>query len=253
MMSPYCAGLKTQGKWPSQEDHFKYNPEKGIFMISDGFGGPVPGAAASRAACDLVETFLTKNSLDEEVTLPFVLRSYLSLTGNVLFNALYYANQKIFDQNQTKNMNERGGASLITGLLDGQFLALAHLGSCSAWLLREDQVSLLVIPKTYGRLTHPFSGTCKSSEAAQVPLAALGLYQDLEPEVLEFRIEPGDWLILQTDGISLEIQRELAENQITYIKHNKLSKEASAEAVFELIRGYQQEIDDNHTILLNLF
>src|SRR4051812_39855735 len=76
----------AKGARPAQEDHALALQEKGIVVVADGFGGPMPGAAASKAACEGVRDFLVREAGDLEATLPFVLRSYFSLAGNVLFN-----------------------------------------------------------------------------------------------------------------------------------------------------------------------
>ena len=101
--------------------------------------------------------FLFKEAGDRDATLPFVLRSYFSLAGNVLFNALIFANRKVLKLNGKKNVHEKGGASLIAGFMDGDLLALANVGVCSAMLMREGKSQELVVPRSYGKLADPFS------------------------------------------------------------------------------------------------
>src|SRR3954469_3082915 len=91
---------QSPGKRPFQEDHVIAQRERGIFILADGFGGPMAGAAASKTACEEVRNFLFKEAGDRDATLPFVLRSYFSLAGNVLFNALIHANRKIAGPNK---------------------------------------------------------------------------------------------------------------------------------------------------------
>lgn len=195
------------GTRPQQEDHVLASQDKGIFVVADGFGGPIPGAEASKGACEWVRGFLVKEAGDREATLPFVLRSYFSLAGNVLFNALIHANRKMMAMNQDKGVHEKGGSSVLAAFLDGDLLALANVGGCTAWLFRNGAATELVVPRTYGRLVDPFS------ESASVPLMALGLAEDMEPEILECKICEGDWLLLQTDGISA-----LARNRIQQLQ-----------------------------------
>src|SRR4051812_12232164 len=102
------AVFSANGARPFQEDHVANVRDKGIFIVADGFGGPVPGAAAAKTACDAVHSYLVKEAGDREATLPFIMRSYYSLAGNVLFNALIHANRKVIKLNQQKNVHDRG-------------------------------------------------------------------------------------------------------------------------------------------------
>ncbi len=193
------------GNRPAQENFVLCKQEKGIFALADGFGGITPGAQASKTACESVLTYLQKEAGDLEATMPFVLRSYFSLAGNVLFNSLIHANRKVMDLNKKKNIYERGGASVIAGFIDENRIALANVGSCSAWLVRNQKLISVVTPRTYEKLYDPFTAQSRT------PLTALGMYEDLEPEVVEIRLEEGDWLFLHTDNLGPEIQDAILE------------------------------------------
>jgi len=223
------SAFSDPGARPGQEDYVLVTAEKGIFSIADGFGGPGPGALAAKTACESVRGFLIKEAGDLEATLPFVLRSYFSLAGNVLFNALIHANRKLLVLNQGKNVHEKGGASLLAGYMDGDLLALANVGACTAWLFRNGVVTELVAPRTYGRLIDPFLSTRASGrDEARVPLMAVGLVDDLEPEILEYRIQTGDWLLLQTSDPGIAIREDLMTLQLQGLAPEDAANEAVA-------------------------
>ncbi len=234
--------FQAQGKAPAQEDHAISAPEKKIFVVADGFGGPEAGKNAARAACDAVFGFLQKEAGDLEATLPFVLRSYFSLAGNVLFNALIHANRAVLKNNLKKNVHEKGGASAIASYLDGDLLALANVGGCGAWILRDDRITELVVPRTYARLLNPFG----DSGDLNVPLMALGTAEDIEPEIVECRIQAGDWVVLKTDGIEPELKQGLRE-----VKQRQCSYSEVTEAVSGLFGREHRPY--NSTILLMIF
>ena len=220
----------AQGNQTSQEDYVLGRKEKGIFVVADGFGGSGPGAAAAKSACESVVGFLEKEAGDLEATMPFVLRSYFSLAGNVLFNALVHANRKAVASNHKKNIHERGGASVIAGFLDDGLMALANVGGCTAWLFRNDQMTELVIPRSYARLCDPVSKD--PGEGLNIPLAALGIGDDLEPEIVEFRVSAGDWLLLQSDGLNQEARDELME-----IRRQGLAAQDSVEKINGVLKN----------------
>jgi serine/threonine protein phosphatase PrpC len=159
---------------------------------------------AAKTACEEIEKFLFKEARDLDATLPFVLRSYFSLAGNVLFNSLIHANRKVLALNKGKNVHEKGGASAIAAFLDGDLLAIANVGSCSASVIRDGKTQELVTPRSYGRLVDPFGDS-----KVDAPLMALGMSQDLEPEIFEYRVQSGDVLIFHTDGVSSTLIQSL--------------------------------------------
>jgi serine/threonine protein phosphatase PrpC len=253
MNVPYCASLIDPGSRSSQEDYVHLRPEKGIFILADGFGGPFAGAEAAKKACELMDEFLFRQSRDADVTMPFVLRKYFSLAANVVFNSVLYANQHLYELNKRKNVNERGGSSAIVGLLDGDLLCIANVGVCSAWLIRQDLATRLVLPRSYRRMLDPVGLDRPLKESYpedHAPLMAMGMYPDLEPEVIEYKMRPGDWLILHSDSLDFDRGSGLIE-KVVAIKQKNITKEDSARQVVNLIRS--QQFKDNLSLLLTIF
>lgn len=175
------------------ENHHVSLPSRGIFVVADGLGGQVHGKAAAKLSCDGVVEFLTKEAGDREATMPFVLRSYFSLAGNVLFNAMIHAHRQVLTRNSERGVHEKGAASVIAGFVDRDILALASIGSCSAWLLRQGRLRELVSPRSWGRLVDPATLVGGGGGwMERIPLMALGVGEDLEPEILELRLKPED-------------------------------------------------------------
>ncbi len=219
--------------------------EHGIVMVADGFGGPQAGTLAARAACDSVAGFLVKEAGDEDATLPFVIRSHFSLAGNVLFNALVHANRRVLKENRSRNVHEKGGASLVAGFIDGNLLSLANVGSCGAWLVRDGRLASLVTPRSYARLLDPMSR--KVPPGHDAPLTSLGTSDDVEPEIFEYRLRKGDWLILHTDGFPADLLEEFPK-----IQQKKLNSEQAAAEAKTLIE-YAPATDDNASISISIF
>jgi serine/threonine protein phosphatase PrpC len=234
--------FQSQGKRKVQEDFLICQRDRGIFIAADGFGGLVTEPAKN--ACEAIQSFLFKEAGDLDATLPFVLRRYFSLAGNVLFNALIHANRKLRALNQEKSVHEKGGASVVAGFLDGNLLAIASVGDCQASLYRGDQVANLVVPRSLGRMIDPFAAQIRPEQ--RIPLMALGMTDDLEPEIVEYQIRPGDWLVFSTDGVQSEITSILSG-----IKANKLNHA-------EAIKNFHKSLDsltfeDNAVISLIIF
>jgi serine/threonine protein phosphatase PrpC len=195
----WVEGFQYQGLAPLQEDYFEVNPERGIFILADGFGGSA-GKAAAELAVKSMREFLEQGAIDLDVTLPFELRAYYSLAGNVLFNAVAFANHKLVQANKNRSWMESGGASLVAGYLEGRLLSVANVGACSVHLQRGGRVKEVIAPKTLARQNNPFEDGKQSG--SQIPLMSFGTVKNLEPEITEFEVQPGDQLCFHTMGIS---------------------------------------------------
>ena len=198
-------GFQLQGKSPTQEDYFEINPDRGIFVLADGFGGSL-GREAAELAVKSVRHFLEQEAGDLDATLPFELRPYYSLAGNVLFNAVSYANQKLLKMNQGRAWLDSGGASLLGGYLEGRLLALAQVGACRLHLKRDFQVKELVAPRTLLRQVNPMQD---EGEGDEVPLMSFGTSKSLEPEITELEIRPGDQILFQTSGVKQDFRNQV--------------------------------------------
>ena len=210
----WAEGFQLQGTAPVQEDFFEVNPKRGIFILADGFGGTA-GKKAAEITVKSVKKFLEQEAGDLDATLPFELRSYFSLAGNILFNAISYANQQLMKENESLAMMERGGASLIAGYLEGKLLALANVGACRLHLSREGKVKEVVTPKTLERQSNPFLEESDSS----IPLMSFGTAKNLEPEITEIELMAGDQLCFGTSGFRLAMREKLFQLK----SHNEFS------------------------------
>ena len=203
----WIEGFQRQGRAPVQEDYFEVNPERGIFLLADGFGGRA-GKQVAELAVKSVRQFLEQEAGDLDATLPFELRPYYSLAGNVLFNAVSFANQKILRLNQGKAWLESGGASLIAGYLEGRLLALANVGACSLSLCRNGKHKEIISPRSLGRQVNPFDDDASDPSSA-VPLMSFGTAKQLEPEITEIEIRPGDQCLFQSSGTDARVKERV--------------------------------------------
>lgn len=197
-------GFQFQGRAPIQEDYFEINADRGIFILADGFGGSA-GKYAAEIAVKSVRKFLEQEAGDLDATLPFEIRPYFSLAGNVLYNAISFANQKLIQENLKLGVNDRGGASLIAGYLEGKLLALANVGACRLHLHRDGMIKEVVSPKTLERQVNPFQDEAPSA----IPLMSFGTAKQLEPEIIEIELRQRDELCFQTSGLQRSLREKL--------------------------------------------
>ena len=233
----------SKGTRSAQEDFILTSADRKTFIVADGFGGPTAGLLAAKSACEAVQSYLFKETGDLDATLPFVIKNYFSLAGNVIYNSLVVANRKLNSLNAGRTVHQKGGASALVGLIDGDLLALGNVGTCSAWLLRGDQARELVVPRSFDRLVDPFLS--ESPEVLQVPLISLGLTDGVEPEIFEYRIQSGDWILFKTDGVSNQLVTQLLK--LSYkLKDGRLDQVEICNKINNLLNS--KSFNDNSSI-----
>ncbi len=198
----FAEAFQVQGANPVQEDYFEINVDRGIFLLADGFGGSA-GREAAELAVKSARKFMEQEAGDLDATLPFELRPYYSLAGNVLLNAIAFANQTVFQRNQGRSWEHSGGASLIAGYLEGKLLSVAQVGACRLHLKRERQMKQVAVPKTLLSQVNPF---LEEGEGDFIPLMSIGTTRRLEPEIVEVELKAGDQLFFETAGVGKRLR-----------------------------------------------
>lgn len=185
----------------SRESEVLIHAERGIFGVADGFGGGgESGSKAAKTSLSAVSEFLVREAGDRDATLPFVLKRTFSFAGNILFNSLVHANRKLIQVNRSAPVSQKAGASLVVGYFDGPLMVIGGVGSTEAWLLRDGVRTPLILPRTLSRMLSP--GVHHTDPFNQIPLVGIGLFEDLEPDVHEYRIRKGDRILFSSSGLS---------------------------------------------------
>lgn len=192
---------------PLNEDRFFANPEMKFFGVIDAYGGQNIGDVAAKTILEKTQEFVKHGLGDSEVTLPFVYRRCYSNDANIIFNAMHFANEWLVGENEKLSINTRAGANVLCGMLFKRRLILANVGLCQAFLVRKGVVVELLKPRSYNHArgwsrAHSASGeTAVWQKKWAFPLAGLGHFRDLEPEIFELQTEPGDLILFCSDGV----------------------------------------------------
>ena len=174
------------------EDSFLFDEALGLAIVADGMGGHRAGEIASQMTIELVYQKLLEHGAG--------LRS-----PEVLREALLRASLEIFDCGR-KDISKRDMGSTVVALwLSDERALIAHVGDSRAYLCRNNEIKLLTHDHTLvqelvnaGRITPQEAETHRFRNVLS---RAMGVADETEADVVELELEPGDTLLLCSDGL----------------------------------------------------
>ncbi len=197
----------------NNEDSYRLAPELSLFVLSDGMGGLAAGEVASRVAVDTVVEHCRE--AETNPALPFVGERIpgVSETSNRLASAARAANEAVHEAAK-KIGAEQMGATLEAVRFTDERVSLVHVGDSRVYRLRGNQIEQLTQDHSFvaeqvrsGRMT---AEEAEASHMRSVIVRALGIDPEVELDVSEELVMPGDTILLCSDGLT----RELSDAQI---------------------------------------
>lgn len=187
------------------EDNFLIDDELGLYVVADGLGGHAAGEVASQIVIERSSQFVA-TTLENDHTWPTAYDAKLTYDGNRLKAALVMSDRAIYDNIQANPERESMGSTAVACLLHGSGVTIAHVGDSRAYLLRSGV--LLPLTRDHSWVAEQIeNGFLTPEEARRHPFRnvitqALGNGGDLDVVVREVPVEPGDVLLLCSDGLS---------------------------------------------------
>jgi serine/threonine protein phosphatase PrpC len=187
------------------EDTYALRVEQGLFVVCDGMGGAAAGEVASRMAVDTIVEHLAGPTRDEAASRHANEQRYLPQTRR-LAEAVRRSNERIYDEGQKDSRQIGMGTTVVGAWIQQNIASVAHVGDSRAYLwhcgdiepLTRDH-SLVEEEVRAGLLDRE---TSLQSEQQNVLLRALGRDPETEVDLSEVPVQPGDYLLLCTDGLT---------------------------------------------------
>ena len=166
-----------------------------LCAVADGVGGSEKGEVASRITLQTLALRASEWLSQFKETEP----------ASVLKAAIESANEAV-TANALENPERQGMAStIVASLIDGQNLHLTHVGDSRAYLIRQKEI--LRLTKDHSHVQELIdAGEITGDEAADHPgrnviTRAVGAFRDLEVDMEQRTISPGEALLLCSDGL----------------------------------------------------
>ena len=178
-----------------------------LAVLADGMGGYSAGEVASAMAVDLITAALQHG--------PGSFSSPL-LARQEMLDALTMANTAIYAAAQSTADYRGMGTTVVVALVLQREVLLAHLGDSRAYAWRDGTLrritrdhSLVQEEINAGLLTEQ---EAKNSRFAHLVTRALGVAPQVEAELNQWSLEPGDRIMLCSDGLTDMLDDDFIES-----------------------------------------
>jgi serine/threonine protein phosphatase PrpC len=228
------AGAKTDtGQRANNEDRYAVVDTRkrqiradGVLIIADGMGGRSFGEQAAAAAVETTEDALAElldNRQVDEV-----------IVADALATALRRANARVYELASADDERKGMGTTCVAAVVEGDRLYVAHAGDSRAYLLRDGLLRQITHDHSYvaeqvraGAITEEGA---RSSRFRNIITRAIGIEPTIDAEVSEADVQPGDMVLLCTDGLS----NIVAEEDITRALMQASSPQAAADKLVQM-------------------
>ena len=245
-MIRYAAQTDVGRRRTNNEDALFASAEDGVFVVADGVGGRAAGELASHLT---VETFQESASQLKEAVVRYTSRPEWQTRNEVLElldSICQKASRVVFDESEARN--KRGmTTTLVTAVVGGGAVFLAHVGDSRAYLIRDGLIRQLTEDHSMvnelvraGQMTYE---EAIRSRYRSVITRAVGLYPTVQADVMCIEVLPGDRLVLCSDGLSDPVP----ENDIEAIASQDDVETATSQLILQALENGGP---DNVTVVL---
>ena len=177
------------------EDAYVLRADQGLFVVCDGMGGAPAGEVASQLAIDAIVQQFDRPASDTAAGPESETAVFLPQTGR-LAEAVRRSNRCIYDR-ASSDARQAGMGTTVVGAWIGEHIAsVAHVGDSRAYLWRSHRLEPLT-------RDHSFMDS-------HMLVRVLGREPEVDVELTEVPLQPGDYLLLCSDGLT----RMVPEDQV---------------------------------------
>jgi len=187
----------------SNEDNFHISPELKLYVVADGMGGHAAGEVASAQAVETIRSVVSEGIGAGQIPLDDSGRHQLL---SLLERAVRQAGRDIYSLAE-EDISKRGmGTTVSLLLLTPTRGYIAHVGDSRIYLVRNEEVFQLTDDHSLIReLIKNKKMTPEEAENSPYRNAltrAVGVYADVEVDLLDFEVAEDDYFLLCSDGLS---------------------------------------------------
>lgn len=197
------AGRSERGPRSLNQDFYVTDLTLGLFVVADGMGGHKAGEVASELAVSTLVEFVQLTAHGREQTWPFAYDPMQSVAANRLIAGMRLANRKVHDAGRKDAKRAGMGTTIVAALIDGDHIAIGHVGDSRAYRLRGGQLEAMTRDHTWvaAMLAAEPNARTEDHPMRHVLTSGIGMREDVTPVVTEQEIKAGDCWLLCSDGV----------------------------------------------------
>lgn len=239
------------------EDNFLVDKRLNLFIVCDGMGGHAAGEVASAIAVRAIRDVVSNN---RDIFERSAAQPHDPLLRQDMLRVLEYAIQeactRIFDMAQ-ENPERRGmGTTCSLIVISKRRCFIAHVGDSRIYLVRKGQVHQLTEDHT---LLNEMLRRGKVQEAEAVEAKyknaitrAVGVYESVEVDTLDFDTLPGDRFMLCSDGLSGYLEEDTLLHHVAPVEIGRPSTQEELKRITNGLIRFANDCGgkDNITVIL---
>jgi protein phosphatase len=194
------------------EDNFLVDNDSGLYAVCDGMGGHNAGEVASKMAIETLGAFIRRSHKEKEITWPYGLDVNLSYDGNRIKTALKLANKKVFKAADNREDYTGMGTTAVGAVVTDNLMTVGSAGDSRCYVFAGGKLTQLTRDDSWVSAAWA-EGILTSDEIERHPLRnvitkAVGAKEDIEINVVEHKLAPGEVVLVCSDGLHSMINDE---------------------------------------------
>lgn len=187
------------------EDAVFGDAERGLLILADGMGGYNAGEIASGMATTLLSNNLAPQGAQARLQ-EMDERRGIRVAHRHLIDQVALTNESIFNAAQSQPQYAGMGTTLVIAWFYDNLITIGHIGDSRLYRLRGDE--FMALTRDHSLLQEQIDSGLISAEEARfsqnknLVTRALGVDPEVELEVHDFDVLPGDIYLLCSDGLN---------------------------------------------------
>jgi len=231
----------------NNEDNFGIDPDLGLLIVADGMGGHNSGEVASELAVSTIRDCARRMLGGEKVLVPEGGAPGVPVRCRQLEHFIKTANTVIYEKGRAFPKDAGMGTTVVAALADEKVLSVAHVGDSRLYLFRRGVLSQLT--EDHSLVGDQLRRGLITPEAAahstlqNILTRAVGAEPEVNVDVAEHPVLPGDMVLLATDGLN----KMVSDAQLATV----LAREPAPAQVVDALLGMARRAGglDNITVI----
>lgn len=195
----YGFGITDPGQHrKNNEDAFKINPNRDIFIVADGMGGHNAGEVAAAQAIQALDDYFTQALVEKMRTGEATVQDHME-------RAFLQANSSIYEMGKGDSSMDGMGCTLIMALITGNTLHTCHVGDVRCYVCSSTGIDQIGSDHSQvwdlvraGRLSPE---EARRHQLKNILTQAVGQRSPIAPEYHSREVHPDERVLLCSDGL----------------------------------------------------